>query len=92
VPSVVALRRPRAVAVAKVTTVSGLAQGLNETFSNSSPFLELLILERLRFTNFWRLGCLRDRVLILPHYAPPTWLCSPELRVPLLTRTERSTA
>jgi hypothetical protein len=44
VPSVVALRRLRAVAVAKVTTVSGLAQGLNETFGNPSPFLELLIL------------------------------------------------
>jgi hypothetical protein len=33
---------------------------VNETFSNPSPFLELLILWRLRFTNCWRLGRTRN--------------------------------
>ena len=42
--SIVVSQRPRTVTVDKVATAPGLAEGLNEAFSNPQVFLELLIL------------------------------------------------
>jgi hypothetical protein len=66
------LLRPRVTVIIQSAGVPSLLQGLSEMFSNASPFLELPILQRLRFTNCWRLGRLRrPGVPITHHRFPP---------------------